>query len=198
MAKTKTGRKNRLLKHKEENKTFKLSKNWYPVTDAKKKISRKCKIPKPTKLRASITPGTILILLSGRFRGRRVVFLKQLTSGLLLVTGPYKLNGVPLKRVNQAYVMATSTKVNLGNVAGLDKVTDKFFERVTVKRTELGEVIAVSSDEKKARITQERKTAQANIDTEVKKAVDGVAYLKDYLRNRFGLKNGQSAHNLVY
>jgi large subunit ribosomal protein L6e len=198
MVKSKVARQNRLKKHKEENKTFRLSKNWYPVTDAKKRITRKCKTPKATKLRSSITPGTILILLSGRFRGRRVVFLKQLKSGLLLVTGPYKLNGVPLRRVNQAYVLATSTKITLGNVAGLDKVNDEFFKRVAVKRTELGEVVAVSAEEKKARVSQERRSAQASIDTEVKKAVDGTAYLKDYLRNRFGLKNGQAAHNLVY
>ena len=71
---------------------------WYPAEDKKRDVRKKQ--PKKPKLRSSIEPGQVLILLSGRFRGKRVVFLKQLESGLLLVTGPHKVNGVPLKRVN--------------------------------------------------------------------------------------------------
>ena len=100
--------------------------SWYPADDEKKQQKRSK--PKQTKLRKGIVPGSILVLLSGRFRGKRVVFLKQLTSGLLLVTGPYKVNGVPLKRVNQAYTLTTSTKVDLKGV-DVSKIDDALFKK---------------------------------------------------------------------
>lgn len=75
---------------------------------------------RPTKLRESLQPGTILILLAGRFRGKRVILLKHLDQGVLLVTGPFKINGVPLRRVNARYVIATSKRVD---VTGMDQKT---------------------------------------------------------------------------
>lgn len=101
---------------------------FYPAEDVRQpKKSRKS--PKPASLRSTITPGTVLILLAGRFRGKRVVFLQQLASGLLLVTGPFKVNGVPLRRVNQAYVIATSTKVELGDFK-VRHNSDMFSQRI--------------------------------------------------------------------
>ena len=99
---------------------------WYPTEDEKKQFNRRK--PKAAKLRKGIEAGSVLILLSGRFRGKRVVFLKQLPSGLLLVTGPYKVNGVPLKRVNQVYTMTTSTKVDLKGV-DVSKIDDTLFKK---------------------------------------------------------------------
>ena len=111
---------------------------WYKADDEKQSRKNPAKQPKPATLRKNITPGQILILLVGRFKGKRVVFLRQLKSGLLLVTGPYKINGVPLRRVNQSTVIPTSTKVELGG-AKLDQLTDDFFKRIAAKRTKRSE-----------------------------------------------------------
>jgi ribosomal protein L14E/L6E/L27E len=83
--------------------------------------------PRPT-----LQPGAILILLAGRFRGKRVILLKNLSQGVLLVTGPFKINGVPLRRVNARYVIATSEKVDLSGIDSkkVEEIADdKYFAR---------------------------------------------------------------------
>ena len=191
LQKRKESRKN----NQEENKNLKLKKNWYPTTNLKQHFKRKSKLPKPTHIQHALQPGQIVILLSGRFRGKRVVYLKKLQSGLLLVTGPYKLNGVPLKRVNQAYVLPTCTKVELADVA--KDVTDDLFKKVDVKRENEKDFFE-DPLVKKGRITDERKNAQIKVDTEVKKAVDAVPMMKEYLRNRFALKSGDKPHLMKF
>ena len=189
-------RKEARKKNAEENKGLRLKKNWYPVSDLKTHFKRKCKIPKKTHISAEFKPGQVLILLSGRFRGRRVVFLKKLESGLLLVTGPYKYNGVPLKRVNAAYVLPTNTTLKLDAKVG-ESIKDDFFKRVTIERKDEKDFF-VENKTKQERITEERKKAQNDVDTQVKKAVDGVPMMKEYLRNRFALKSGDKPHLMKF
>merc|ERR1712226_1263453 len=121
------------------------------------------------KLKKGLSPGSVLILLAGRFRGRRVVFLKQLESGLLLVTGPYAINGVPLRRVNQRFCIATSSKVEIGKSGSA--ITDAHFAREAKKKDKKSDSGMFAADTAKEGISDEKKTAQKEADKDLK--VDG-------------------------
>ena len=70
---------------------------------------------------------------------QHVVFLKQLGTGLLLVTGPYVLNGCPLRRINQRYVMATKTKLDIKGISIPERINDTYFKKERTKKTKPAE-----------------------------------------------------------
>jgi large subunit ribosomal protein L6e len=161
---------------------------YYPADDVVQK-----KGPTPVrnapKLKKPLVAGQVVILVAGRFAGKRVVYLKQLASGLLLVTGPYNVNGVPLRRVNQKYVIASSTKVS---VAGVDasKIDDKFFAR---------EKAAKGADASaKTKTSPARQAAQTAIDTALKANIAKEEQLEAYLKSKFSLKTGERPHALKF
>lgn len=157
---------------------------WYTADDVKRPIASRKANHRATKLRANITPGTVLILLAGQFRGKRVVFLKQLESGLLLVTGPYKINGVNLRRVNQVYVISTSTKIDTSKV-DVSSVTDAFFKKAAKKSGKKGSEEFFEEEKEKKEVPQEKKDMQVKVDAAVLKAVAAVPQLKQYLNAKF-------------
>eukprot|EP00929_Paragymnodinium_shiwhaense_P015310 TRINITY_DN123386_c0_g1_i1.p1 TRINITY_DN123386_c0_g1~~TRINITY_DN123386_c0_g1_i1.p1 ORF type:complete len:180 (+),score=59.61 TRINITY_DN123386_c0_g1_i1:80-619(+) len=152
-------------------------------------------VQKPSKLKKAVKPGQVLILLAGRFRGSRVVFLKQLASGLLLVTGPYALNGVPLKRVNQRFCIATSTVVDLKGVSA-EKITDDRWKRET-KKTKKDETSFFAAKKRESTGTPEQhKAEQKKIDEPLVKGL--AADMKSYLSSRFSLGARQYPHEMKF
>lgn len=71
----------------------------------------------------------ILFMSSGDFGQHLLVRVPS----IIWCTGPFKVNGVPLRRVNQAYVISTSTKVDISSV-DLKKFTDVYFKREVEKK----------------------------------------------------------------
>lgn len=176
---------------------------FYPTEDKPKKLrtNKKSFSQHKHSLRKSITPGTVLILVAGRHAGKRVVFLKQLKTGLLLVTGPFKLNGCPLRRINQIYVIATSTKVDISKVNLPENLNDTFFNRIKAKKqkTTDGEIFETKKEQYK--VNQDRKTAQLNVDKQLVEAIKAnpeKKLLLKYLRTRFALTNRQYPHKLKF
>jgi large subunit ribosomal protein L6e len=223
-SRTATNRRRRVYIHakqgangkKIEAKKVKLEKpavhKWYPTEATPRAIPSNKSHLKPTRLRKSITPGTVLILLSGRFRAKRVVFLKQLPSGLLLVTGPYKINGVPLRRVNQAYVIATSTRIkDIDKIVDVSKINDDFFakdksekkknkQKMVTKKKGKSDPLA-DSKKKKRSIKSSRVSEQKRVDGLLLPHIlnkDKYPYLKHYLNAKFSLTNALKPHLMKF
>jgi large subunit ribosomal protein L6e len=156
------------------------------------------------KLRGTLTPGTVCILLAGRHSGKRVVFLKQLESGLLLVTGPFKINAVPLRRVNQQYVIATSTKLDISKLKLPEKFNDSYFRRdkkrdAKARKQQEGNIFA--SEKSSYEVSETRKTDQVEMDKSILaivKAHPEKKMLLKYLGSSFGLKGGQYPHKMKF
>ncbi|KAF8826835.1 ribosomal protein L6e-domain-containing protein [Lentinula lateritia] len=172
---------------------------FYSAEDVRQpKKSRKT--AKPPQLRSSITPGTVLILLAGRFRGKRVVFLKQLESGLLLVSGPYKVNGVPLRRVNQAYVIATSTKVELEGIKLSEELNDAYFAKPSSKGAKSAEeeFFEEGKPKEKEAFPASKAALQKEVDSTLITAIKKTENLVKYLRSTWGLSKGQYPHQMAF
>lgn len=102
---------------------------------------------------------------------------------LFRISGPYGVNGVPLRRVNQRYVIATSTKVDLTGV-DVAAIDDAFFAR------------GKKADAEK--LSPARKAAQEKVDAVLKTNIAKVPQLGDYLKNKFRLSKNDKPHLLKF
>ena len=181
----------------EVDKKIAEAEDWYPTIDAPKK--KPAPIGKPArteKLRTGLTPGTVVIVLAGRFKGKRMLYLKELAPGILLLNGPYSVNKAPLVKMRQSFVIVTSTKIPIPNV-DLSNVTLKYFEkpRKAKKDQTVTEFFQLADDEK-PKLSDEVIATQKKIDTALQPALN--EEMVQYLRTPFTLKAGDRPHLMKF
>lgn len=151
--------------------------------------------------RKSLVPGRVVILVAGKHKGKRVVLLKALQSGLLLVTGPFSLNSCPLRRISQRYVIATQTRINLSKVTLPDHLNDTYFRRSLKKQKNRGEGDIFASKKEKYVPSEQKKADQLAVDKAVRTAISqhkDKKLLFSYLRSYFALSSTQYPHRLRF
>ncbi|KKP04752.1 50S ribosomal protein L6e [Trichoderma harzianum] len=182
------------------------AKKWYPADDesAPKKVRKSVRTWAPRK---TLQPGTVLILLAGRFRGKRVVLLKTLDQGVLLVTGPFKINGVPLRRVNARYVIATSYKVDISGLdaAKIEEISQpKYFTAEKAKEKASAEAFFKQGEKpqrlelQKKEINSSRAADQKAVDKALLASIKKVDLLASYLASTFSLRKGDKPHEMAW
>merc|ERR1712179_770167 len=112
----------------------KLPAYYAPIQKGRKSSSKNFFSKHSRSLRPSLTPGTVCIVLAGVHKGKKTIFLKQLATGLCLITGPYKINSCPMRRINQSNLIATATKLDISGVKLPENINDAYFRRVKTKR----------------------------------------------------------------
>ena len=107
-----------------------------------------------------------------------------------------------MRRVNQRYLLATSTRLDISALAVPEKLNDEYFRHVNANKKQAkkeGDIFDNKKVEYKA--SDERKKDQADMDKKIldliKKHPEG-KMLKSYLRHNFALSKGQYPHQMAF
>lgn len=106
------------------------------------------------------------------------------------------MNGVPLRRVNQRYVIATSTKVDVSSI-DVKSIDDTFFAAPQKPRAKAGQEFFAKDKPKRER-TEQQKDAQKRIDSAILPLIEKQDLLKSYLKAKFKLSHGTKPHLLKF
>lgn len=136
---------------------------------------------KPRVRRHDLVKGMVVVVLEGVFASKRVVYLKKLDNNLALCTGPKSINGVPLFKIDERYLLATLTVLDIGTNISVDE-KNVFLS----KRDDHSAPMDADVD------------AEKETDAAVAKAVKNVEFMKAYLSEPFEIDSSKNFYSLKH
>ena len=122
-----------------------------------------------------------------------------------MITGPFKVNGVPIRRVNARYVIGTISKVDL---KGIDKKTiervseEGYFTREKREQRMKGEEACfkegAGEKAEKKEINGGRAKDQKAVDKALLEELKEVPMMREYLASNFSLRKGDRPHEMIF
>ena len=159
---------------------MKERKNWLNFFEIKKKIdprkyfSKICRKKYNKIKKINIQQGSILILLNKKFQGKKAILLKMAHSNLCVITGPFSLNGISLRRINPRYVIPTGHKINIDKIE-LTNLDDSYF--LFLKKLQKSQNL-----HNKTRIISSHYLRQISIDKEILELLKKKYFFSYYLK----------------
>lgn len=160
-------------------------------------------------VRASLQPGVIAIILRGRFKGRHVIVLGQANgdqgrSSLVVTAGPYACNGVPMRRIDPAYLIATQTRIDLSALDTSALTSDIFkIQKKDRKRKGEGDFMGdcKTNVARKPKYTKEFRDVEKVMDQRLMETIkkdERRKALLGYLRSVFTINSGDMPHRMKF
>ena len=112
-----------------------------------------------------------------------------------------KLNGCPMRRVNQNYLLATGTSVDVSAVTLPENVNDDYFRHAKPEKVKKADGDIFTSKKEEYKPSEQRKADQDNVDKQMLEAIKKhpeAASLKSYFKATFTLSKGQYPHKMVF
>merc|ERR1719251_475516 len=166
-----------------------------PVANAKRPNLQPLKRCRPkdrrTRLRKSMVPGRVGVVLIGRYTSKKVVFLKQLESGLLLCAC---MNNGSVRRFPQKWVLATSQQIDVSKVDTKSWDDSDFKTLKSSSGSDQNEEF-FNKEEAKSAVPEEFKNKTQATMKGVEAACDKVMAL--YLKAKFNIPKDRAAHEMV-
>ena len=118
----------------------------------------------------------------------------------MFIIGPFKCNGVPLRRLNPIYCIATSVKIDVADVKIPENIDDAYFKvrKTFTKKDKKNTEKIIEKKEEKQVISDARKADQKTVDEQLLKKISAVPMLKEYISTLFTIPKGKAVHTLKF